>query len=229
MELLDTATGAVLQSRPLASISGVSIHGLPGQVDDTLTVDLAGGPLALPDGIHFDGGAGGYDSLIVAGGDPAPGGYTVTGPQSGVVTHGGTRITFSNLEPVTDTAPTTNYLITPTADVITLTVADGGTGCSGSCQLTLLTSPSFESLAFAHKTNVSTGGRNFETIIVNNPNPATGLQQAGAGLGRPAHRFDPAQQLQPAQRHAAADRRCHRHGIRRFHRHQSGYTRRRTD
>ena len=59
VELLDTATGVVLQSRPLAAISGVSIHGLPGQVDDKLTVDLGGGPLALPGGILFDGGAGG--------------------------------------------------------------------------------------------------------------------------------------------------------------------------
>ena len=176
VELLDTATGAVLQSRLLAATRGVSIHGLPGQVDDTLTVDLSGGPLALPDGIIFDGGAGGYDTLAVTGGDPAPGSYQPTGPQSGIMTHGATRITFANLEPATDFSTVTNYLITPTADVITLTVADGGS-CGSGCQSTLLTSPSFESLAFANKTNVTIGGVNFKTIIVNNPHPATGLSK----------------------------------------------------
>src|SRR5215831_142700 len=60
LELLDGATQTVLQSRPLAGTQGVTIQGAPGDVDDTLTVDLDGGALALPQGITFDGGAGGY-------------------------------------------------------------------------------------------------------------------------------------------------------------------------
>ena len=115
LELLDTASQAVLQTRPLAGVDGVLIQGRPGNVDDALTVDLNGGPLALPGGIHFDGGAGGFDTLLLTGGDPAPGSYQATGPQAGILTQAATRIVFSNLEPMTDTAPSATFIVTGTA------------------------------------------------------------------------------------------------------------------
>jgi hypothetical protein len=176
--LLDTATRAVLLSRPLAGAEGVSIQGQPGSVDDTLTVDLGGGPLALPQGIHFDGGAGGYDTLAITGGDPAPASYTATGPQAGIVTHGSTRIIFSNLEPITDESSSPNLTINATAGADTISIVNGGIGCSGACTLTKVSSPSFESISFANKTNVTvSGGGGADTFNLNNSSPATGLSK----------------------------------------------------
>ena len=178
--LLDTASQAVLLSRPLAGAEGVSIQGQPGSVDDTLTVDLGGGPLALPQGIHFDGGVGGYDTLVVTGGDPAPASYTATGPQAGIVTHGGTRIIFSNLEPVVDTSSSLNFTINATAGADAINIVNGGIGCSGTCTLTQVSSSpvTFESISFANKTNVTvSGGSGADTFNLNNSSPATGLSK----------------------------------------------------
>src|SRR5579859_818455 len=175
--LLDTASQAVLLSRPLAGAEGVSIQGQPGSVDDTLTVDLGGGPLALPQGIHFDGGAGGYDTLVVTGGASGPASYTATGPQAGVVTHGDTRIVFSNLEPITITSPGPALSIGGTAGADTINIVNGGS-CGASCTLTQVNSPSFESIAFANQTIVSvSGGGGADTFNLNNSSPATGLSK----------------------------------------------------
>jgi hypothetical protein len=66
---LELTADGTLSSRPLAEVSSVSIVGTP-DVNDTLTVDLSGGAILVP--ISFDGGAAGYDTLIVTGSTPAP-------------------------------------------------------------------------------------------------------------------------------------------------------------
>jgi hypothetical protein len=175
--LLDGATQAVLQSRPLAGTQGVTIQGAPGNVDDALTVDLSGGAPALPDGIHFDGGAGGYDSLVLAGGEAGPGSYQATGPGSGLVTHAGTRVYFSNLEPILDTSASAILTITATAGNDVISVADGPS-CGAGCQTTIVSVPPFEPCTFARKTNVTiSGGNGADTFIVTNTVPATGLSK----------------------------------------------------
>jgi len=177
LELLDGATGVVLQSRPLGGTRGVSIQGGPGQGDDSLTVDLSGGAMPLPDGIHFDASAGGYNTLVVTGGEAGPGSYQATGPGAGIVTHGDTQVSFSNLAPVTDTVPLTDFTINIPAgtDVISIT---NGAGCGAGCQTTKVSSPAFESIAFAHKTNVTiNGGAGADAFNLNNSSPATGLNK----------------------------------------------------
>jgi len=177
LELLDGATGSILASRPLAGTDGVTIQGAPGNVDDALTVDLSGGALALPDGIHFDGGVGGWDTLVVTGGDAAPGSYTATGLNSGIITHAGTRVFFSNLEPVTDTTIAANFTVLGTAGNNTINIVNGGS-CGASCRTTQVNSPSFESISFANKTNVSvTGLAGADVFNLNNSLPATGLNK----------------------------------------------------
>lgn len=177
IELLDGATGAVLQSRPLAGTQGVTIQGGPGKGDDSLTVDLGGGAMPLPDGIHFAGSAGGYNTLLVTGGEAAPGSYQATGPGEGVVTHAGTRVFFSNLAPVTDTTIATNFTITATAGIEVINIVNGPP-CGLGCQTTQVNSPSFESVTFAHKTNVTlNGAAGADTFNLNNSSPATGLSK----------------------------------------------------
>ena len=184
LELVDDASQTVLQSRPLAGLDGVAIQGAPGNVDDTLTVDLSGGPLALPGGIHFDGGAGGFDTLVLTGGDPAPGSYQATGAQAGILTQGGTRVVFSNLEPVTNTAASPTFVISGTAAGEAITIGNGGLGCLGGCQLTKVSSPTFESVAFAHKISVTVKGlAGADTFTLNNSLPATGLSQLTLDAG----------------------------------------------
>ena len=74
LEVLDGAT--VVASKALANTSAVVINGEHGQ-DDTLTVDLEG-LVAVSSGITFNGGADGFDTLIVQGGDAATVTHTIT-------------------------------------------------------------------------------------------------------------------------------------------------------
>ena len=177
IELFDATTGAVLQSRPLAGAHGVTIQGGAGRDNDSLTVDLTGGAMPLPDGIHFDASAGGYNTLDLTGGEAGPGSYQATGPGSGVVTHGGTRVFFSNLAPVMDTITTTNFTINVPAGIDVVSIANGAS-CGSGCQTTKVSSPSFESVTFAHKTNVTiNGAAGADTFNLNNSIPATGLSK----------------------------------------------------
>jgi len=68
LQLSDDDSGALLRQAALAETTGVTIRGADGEVDDTLTVDFAGGAFALRDGIRYDGGAGGFDSLVTRNG-----------------------------------------------------------------------------------------------------------------------------------------------------------------
>src|SRR5450432_3621675 len=68
LELLDRQTGTILRSQPLASVRSVDIKGADGETNDTLTVDFSGGMFSVPAGIHYDGGVGGFDTLVIAGG-----------------------------------------------------------------------------------------------------------------------------------------------------------------
>ena len=118
-----TVDGTV-KTAPIASVSSITITGTP-DVDDTLTVDLSGGPILVP--ISFDGGVAGYDTLIVTGTN-ADLTSVGTGPNSGTFTVGGTVINYAGLEPVTDTGTPGNVVLTTAAtdDQLTLTDVGGG-------------------------------------------------------------------------------------------------------
>jgi hypothetical protein len=69
--LTDALTGRVLSSHRTAALSSIAIEGANGTVDNTLTVDLSGGPIDATRGISWDGGVGGYNTLDVRGGGAA--------------------------------------------------------------------------------------------------------------------------------------------------------------
>ena len=117
-----SVNGAVWDTRQPDLVTAISIVGVP-DLNDTLTVDLSGGAISVP--IFFDGGASGYDTLVVTG---TSGAFMsmATGPQSGQVAVGSTVITYAGLEPV-NSGGSTNAVFTTTssADQATLTATGG--------------------------------------------------------------------------------------------------------
>jgi hypothetical protein len=153
--------------------------------DDTTTVDYAGGN-PIPSGISggpglsFDGGTG-SDLLVLqrsAGSfSAAAETYTATGPGAGDIALAGGLIRFSNLTPVNDTVPVTNFTFTAPAASAALNVINGPV-VSGfnTTQVNDLGSASFELINFANKTNVTlNSGTGSSIVSINNPVPASGL------------------------------------------------------
>ena len=177
--LSDSRSGFILCSRPLALTRGVEIKGAGGDTNDTLTVDFSGGPFSLPEGLRFDGGVGGYDTLVVTGGTSAREIYDPKNQNDGVITLDGTRIIYSNIEPVIDTVPAVNFTFNGPASDDLINIVDGGVlGGDALTQVNSSNSPSptFESIAFSNKTNVIVNSMDgSDTITLNNPNPATGM------------------------------------------------------
>src|SRR3982074_734418 len=98
LELSETESGVVSRSQLIAATSGVVIQGANGNVNDTLIVDFSGGMFSLPEGIRYDGGEGGYDTLVIAGGTAAREVFTAKNASDGVIAIGEMRITYSNIE-----------------------------------------------------------------------------------------------------------------------------------
>lgn len=101
LEIVDDATGDVWASQALANTDKVEIFGAAGE-DDQLTIDFAsGGSFRIEEGIHFDGGLLGFDTLRVIGGGAANGFYRPSGdtPGSGQI-QVWSNIFFVDLEPV---------------------------------------------------------------------------------------------------------------------------------
>jgi uncharacterized repeat protein (TIGR01451 family) len=169
LRLTDDTTGVLLVSTLAATTDRVIIRGADGEFPDTLTIDLAES-LELPQGIDWIGGDGGYDVMNIRGGQVREQRVAQLTPNDGDIDLDGLTIRYRGLEPVTDTAPALNYVINGTAgaDAITITDGPGGT--------TTVSSPSFESITFANKTNVTIDGLGGgDTVIFNNPTSPTGL------------------------------------------------------
>ena len=155
--LVDARTGRVLSSQRTAALSGIAIEGANGAVDNTLTVDLSGGPIDATRGISWDGGVGGYNTLDVRGGGVARATNLVLGPHSGVYTVGSTRIAYSHIAPVVDTVPSATFTETVPSGTTSITVASGPIE-SGDDTLTITclegSSPCGESITVANKSQV---------------------------------------------------------------------------
>src|SRR5688572_22556891 len=99
----------------------------------------------------MDGGAGGFDSLVLDGGSFGSVAYTATGPNSGTINRDGVLLTYDGLEPIEDLTAVASLTITASDfdDVATLT--DNGS------TLTLTSvSGTFESITFAQPTTTLT-------------------------------------------------------------------------
>jgi hypothetical protein len=121
-ELVLSERGRVLARAPLAGLAGVQLRAADG-VDDRLTLDFAGGAFALPQGVEYDGGTAGFDTLAVL----APGAaaqHRGFSPHDGEVLLPGLQVRYANLEPVVLTALAT-VTVTGTDAADTIAVSNG--------------------------------------------------------------------------------------------------------
>ena len=163
----------------IGSTEALEFNTLDG--NDTATIEFAGGNPIPVNGLKYTGGAG-SDRLVL---QRSANTYvatsmihTATGNGSGMITAtGGGTITYTGLEPVDDTVPTTNFTFTapvasnqiqlvngPTVSgFATAQINDGGTG-------------QFELLNFANKTNVTiNSGLGAQFVVINNTTAPAGL------------------------------------------------------
>ena len=98
-----------------------SVEGAAGN-EDTFVFEPGG---SLPGLV--DGGAGGYDTLVLAGGTFALTAFTVTGPQSGTIARDGDLLTYVGLEPTVDGGSGAKTFTSATAGADTITVTTLGT------------------------------------------------------------------------------------------------------
>jgi hypothetical protein len=112
---------------PLASITDVEINTHQGS--DTLTVDISGGDLPIP--LTYDGGDGGFDTLVLAGGERtfSEATYRFDNASDGAVEIDGSElITYTGLEPITSTITATDVTLNYSTFAETITVTDAGGG-----------------------------------------------------------------------------------------------------
>jgi Calx-beta domain len=177
LQVLDQRTGAVLARRAVSVTSYVSIRGADGRVDNTLTVDLSGGAIAVPGGVRWDGGHGGYNTLAIKGGRAGREIYAPRGPHDGTVRIGSTSIAYADIAPMQDTVPAATFTLNATAASEPINIVDGPLiGGVQTSEINSGTSGTFEKVDFAHKTTVIVnGGGGNDTYTVDNPSPAAGL------------------------------------------------------
>ncbi|MFY9555523.1 MAG: HYR domain-containing protein, partial [Blastocatellia bacterium] len=140
----------------LAATSSAVIKGVDGAVNDTLTVDLTGGPLSLPGGIHFDGGKDGFDTLVVKSNKvntivssflPDQDGHR------GSISYDGVVIDYSGLEPITLAGNAADLIINlPTGDGNNQAALEDDAGAGNGFSQLRSQNGSFETTIFANPT-----------------------------------------------------------------------------
>ena len=110
---LTLATASVESKLSLTSTSCLLFQG-KDDCDDTLSLDLATLPRASNGALKvqtiiYNGGRGGYDTLIVQGGSFEHETYYATGHDSGILTYDDLTVIFTGLEPVYDFSDATSY------------------------------------------------------------------------------------------------------------------------
>ena len=163
----DVAEPVTLRSLGADRAGHVIVRGTPDH-DDTLVIEL---PVAATR-IDYDGGAGGFDALEIRGGAAEAQRYTQLNPHDGIIEIDGLIIHYTNLEPITDTAPAASFTINGTAGTDSVSVSEGPIGSN----TTRVSAATFESVTFANKTNVVYDGiAGGDPVSIGNPFPATGL------------------------------------------------------
>ncbi len=163
-------------------LQGMAIKG--GLGNNNLIVDSSDSLIAIPQGVHYDGG-GGFDTLTLTqtDGDVQDTDTYRVGPNNGegsdvIAGPSGTQtIYFENLAPVFDNvaATTATVFATPSANAINYTQGPGG-GIFGTDQTGLMTIDNQESYEFSNKTHlVIHAEAGSDEINLNNPNTPTGL------------------------------------------------------
>ncbi|MFT4640086.1 MAG: hypothetical protein ACI8T1_003411 [Verrucomicrobiales bacterium] len=159
-----TGSGTHEVSVPIASITGTAISVLPGDGNDTLTVDLSLGDFSMA--ITYAGGnptSGSGDLLNLAGGSRTTGTFTYTIASDGTVNFDGqTFIAYTGLEPINCTVALTHarFNHSASADAITLSTPSSG--------VTLIDSTFGEATTLSHPTSTLTveAGGGADTITI---------------------------------------------------------------
>jgi hypothetical protein len=177
LQLLDLDTHRVLRRRPFALTTAMSIAGANGRVNNTLTLDFSGGSLAVPGGIAFDGGRGGYNTLDLRGGRFARQRHVAYGPHSGLITLDATTVHYTDIAPIIDTTPSSAseiHIAEPGAEI----KVEDGAPVAGVHTTRVYggVSAKFEQITFANKTHVTISAlQGGDVFTFDNPNPAQGL------------------------------------------------------
>ncbi len=176
LELSDAATGAVVAAAPADRVRAVRIVGAAGN-NDTLAIDFTGGAIVLPDGIYYDGGSAGFDSLELNGGTFERSSYSPRPPQSGTLTFDDLSITFDNLEPVIDSTVSSTYTINASDAFNTITIDEGASAFDGffRIQIDALESVELSNKAFVTINGGLTGADFGDDVVVDFTDTTTGL------------------------------------------------------
>jgi hypothetical protein len=155
---------------PLSSVTG-QIQVNTGGGNDTLTLDFTGGSVIPAGGIAYNGGTQTSvppgDTLALVGGNQGTVTYNYTNANDGSVTMSnyGT-VTYTGLEPITDTGTAGNIVFNLPAGPTAATLGDDGTPGN---TLSRLSGATFETTDFANPTGSLTinRGNSADTIAVN--------------------------------------------------------------
>jgi autotransporter-associated beta strand protein len=108
--------------RPFAGVTSVAYDGTTD--NDTLIVDSSGGPLVPPGGLIYNGGAGGNDSLSLVGGSFTRTTYSFTNANDGTVDLDAATVTFTGLEPISNTGTATDVVFNLPAAAVDAVIED---------------------------------------------------------------------------------------------------------
>jgi Ca2+-binding RTX toxin-like protein len=171
--------GMIVDSRPVAAVTSLTINGENGQ-DDTLTLDFTGGnPFQADFVLSFNGGTGGNDQVTVMGGTATDVTYTLADPGAGngngTLTIDGMdfsnlTVNFTGLEPLLVTTSAANITIdlSGLATGEDLTLQDVGTNNDMMSQVNFANN-NLEDITFANPTAsfLITGSGFADTIHIN--------------------------------------------------------------
>ena len=182
---------------PIAGLTNLNING--GGGDDLLTIDLSNGP--LPFNITFNGGAGGFDSLIVTGLDDSGDFSAFTANYSNrndgniqFQNSGATlsSLTYTGLEPITIEGTLSEVIFnlpgTNDTDVRLLDIADTVDGMGNTISMMRLSGSTFETTDFSISAattsiTINTNAGNDRVTIQNLDATYTGSLIVNGGTG----------------------------------------------
>ncbi|HUA61263.1 MAG TPA: DUF11 domain-containing protein [Verrucomicrobiae bacterium] len=160
--IVDDFSNRIVATAPAAQVKRVSVRGVDGDHNDTLTVDFSDG-LNLPGGIDFDGGAGGFDTLQIVGGNGLDVRHLAANRSDGSLQVGATEIRYRNLEPILDTVPSASFTFNLPSGTTGAILQDNG---SGLAQI-LSTNSTFEVDTFQNKGALTiNGGSGTDTLTL---------------------------------------------------------------
>jgi Ca2+-binding RTX toxin-like protein len=141
---------------PVDELAAINVGDGGGGFNETLTLDFSLGNFLPAGGVTFTAGAGQTNLLELQGGSFTDEVYNATGPGAGDISFdGGPAITFSNLSPIEDIVPVTNFTFNAPAGAGSIVLTDGPDIGVQTGQINDDGTGAFELINFANKQNVS--------------------------------------------------------------------------